>query len=136
VREAIKLHQLGPVEIVSLGGYPAGTVLGRRQFYRGAVARDLCLQREPVTMNSLAEEACHIEMNLLNEPVGKQDQYIAAFGGITCFEIDKGGQVEVSPLAISNADCTTWKIICCCSLPAIRAARPNCLQIRSPSAIQ
>jgi D-glycero-alpha-D-manno-heptose-7-phosphate kinase len=55
-----------------------------------------------VTAASLAEEACHIEMNLLNEPAGKQDPYIAAYGGITCFEIDTQGQVQASPLALTN----------------------------------
>jgi D-glycero-alpha-D-manno-heptose-7-phosphate kinase len=103
VREAIKLHQLGPVEIVSLADIPAGTGLGSSGSFTVALLRAIyAYKREPVTMNSLAEEACHIEMNLLNEPVGKQDQYIAAFGGITCFEIDKSGQVQVSPLAIPS----------------------------------
>jgi len=50
----------------------------------------------------LAEQACHIEIDLLNEPIGKQDQYIASYGGITCFEFLSGGQVEASPLRIST----------------------------------
>lgn len=103
IREAIKLHKLGPVEIVSLADIPAGTGLGSSGSFTVALLRAIyAYKREPVTTSSLAEEACHIEMNLLNEPVGKQDQYIAAFGGITCFEVDKGGQVQVSPLAITN----------------------------------
>ncbi len=103
LREAIKLHGLGPVEIVSLADIPAGTGLGSSGTFTVALLRAIYAhKREPVTTSSLAEEACHIEMNLLKEPVGKQDQYIAAFGGITCFEIDKGGQVQVSPLAITN----------------------------------
>ncbi|MEA2876294.1 MAG: D-glycero-alpha-D-manno-heptose-7-phosphate kinase [Hyphomicrobiales bacterium] len=103
IREAIKLHKLGPVEIVSLADIPAGTGLGSSGSFTVALLRAIyAYKREPVTTSSLAEEACHIEMNLLNEPVGKQDQYIAAFGGITCFEVDKSGQVQVSPLAITN----------------------------------
>lgn len=103
VREAIKMHKLGPVEIVSLADIPAGTGLGSSGSFTVALLRAIyAYKREPVTTSTLAEEACHIEMNLLKEPVGKQDQYIAAFGGITCFEIDKGGQVQVSPLAITN----------------------------------
>ena len=103
VREAIKLHQLAPLEIVSLADIPAGTGLGSSGTFTVSLLRAIYAhKREPVTTASLAEEACHIEMNLLQEPVGKQDQYIAAYGGITCFEVDKAGQVQVSPLAITN----------------------------------
>jgi D-glycero-alpha-D-manno-heptose-7-phosphate kinase len=55
-----------------------------------------------VTPGDLAEEACHIEIDLLDRPAGKQDQYIASFGGITCFEIEQDGRVHVSPLSIST----------------------------------
>lgn len=104
VREAIKLHRLGPLEIVSLADIPAGTGLGSSgSFTVGLLRAIYAYRREPVTISSLAEEACHIEMNLLKEPIGKQDQYIAAFGGLTCFEIEKSGQVSVSPLAITSA---------------------------------
>jgi D-glycero-alpha-D-manno-heptose-7-phosphate kinase len=103
VREAIKLHRLAPLEIVSLADIPAGTGLGSSGTFTVSLLRAIYAhKREPVTTASLAEEACHIEMNLLQEPVGKQDQYIAAYGGITCFEIEKAGQVQVSPLAITN----------------------------------
>jgi D-glycero-alpha-D-manno-heptose-7-phosphate kinase len=103
VREAIKLHRLGPLEIVSLADIPAGTGLGSSGTFTVSLLRAIYAhKRELVTTASLAEEACHIEMNLLQEPVGKQDQYIAAYGGITCFEIEKTGQVQVSPLAITN----------------------------------
>jgi D-glycero-alpha-D-manno-heptose-7-phosphate kinase len=50
----------------------------------------------------LAEQACHVEIDILKEPIGKQDQYIAAFGGITCFEFAKDGSVKAWPLAISE----------------------------------
>ena len=103
MREAIKLHGLGPLEIVSLADIPAGTGLGSSGAFTVGLLRAIyAYKRELVTTSSLAEEACHIEMNLLHEPVGKQDQYIAAFGGLTCFEIEKNGQVTVSPLAIKN----------------------------------
>jgi len=103
VREAIKLHGLAPLEIVSLADIPAGTGLGSSGTFTVSLLRAIhAYKREPVTTASLAEEACHIEMNLLQEPIGKQDQYIAAYGGITCFEIEKNGQVQVSPLAITN----------------------------------
>ena len=103
VREAIKRHQLDPLEIVSLADIPAGTGLGSSGAFTVGLLRAIyAYKRELVTTSSLAEEACHIEMDLLGEPVGKQDQYIAAFGGLTCFEIDRGGQVTVSPLAIKS----------------------------------
>jgi D-glycero-alpha-D-manno-heptose-7-phosphate kinase len=103
IREAVKLHRLGPLEIVSLADIPAGTGLGSSGTFTVSLLRAIYAhKREPVTTASLAEEACHIEMNLLHEPVGKQDQYIAAYGGITCFDIEKSGQVQVSPLAITN----------------------------------
>jgi D-glycero-alpha-D-manno-heptose-7-phosphate kinase len=103
IREAIKLHGVGPVEVVSLADIPAGTGLGSSGSFTVALLRAIyAYKRELVTTSSLAEEACDIEMNLLKEPVGKQDQYIAAFGGITCFEIDNSGQVQISPLAITN----------------------------------
>lgn len=103
VREAVKLHRLGPLEIVSLADIPAGTGLGSSgSFTVGLLRAIYAYKRELVTPGSLAEEACHIEMNLLKEPVGKQDQYIAAYGGITCFEIDTQGHVQASPLALTN----------------------------------
>jgi D-glycero-alpha-D-manno-heptose-7-phosphate kinase len=103
VREALKLHEIGPVEVVSLADIPAGTGLGSSGAFAVGLLRALyAYKREHVTIPVLAEEACHIEMDLLNEPVGKQDQYIAAFGGITCFEIDRAGHVTVTPLPIPN----------------------------------
>jgi D-glycero-alpha-D-manno-heptose-7-phosphate kinase len=103
VREALRLHKPGPLEVVSLADIPAGTGLGSSGAFTVGLLRALyAFKREPVTMSSLAEEACHIEMDLLQEPIGKQDQYIAAFGGITCFEINIEGLVQVSPLGITN----------------------------------
>jgi D-glycero-alpha-D-manno-heptose-7-phosphate kinase len=58
-------------------------------------------KRENVPPRALAEEACDLEINILGEPIGKQDQYLAAFGGITCLNIAKDGKVEVEPLNIS-----------------------------------
>ncbi|PQP33407.1 galactokinase, partial [Desulfobacteraceae bacterium SEEP-SAG9] len=56
---------------------------------------------EHISPLHLAEEASHIEIDLAEQPVGKQDQYMAAFGGLTCLDIDPGGQVTVTPLHIS-----------------------------------
>ena len=104
VREALRLHNVGPaVEIVSLADIPAGTGLGSSGTFTVGLLRALyAFKREHVTTGALAEEACHIELDLLGQPSGKQDQYIAAFGGLTCFEFAKDGRVQVSPLSIDN----------------------------------
>ncbi|HVE82990.1 MAG TPA: hypothetical protein VND93_09100 [Myxococcales bacterium] len=104
VREAFRLHDMEPVEMVSMADIPAGTGLGSSgSFNVGLLKAITAWKRDQVSTQELAEEACHIEMDLLAEPVGKQDQYIAAFGGLTCLQIDKGGQVHVSPLRVSDA---------------------------------
>jgi D-glycero-alpha-D-manno-heptose-7-phosphate kinase len=105
VRSALELHPVGPsLEIVSLADIPAGTGLGSSGAFTVGLLRALYgFQRRHVTAGDLAEEACRIEIDILSRPVGKQDQYIAAFGGITCFEIDPDGRVHVSPLNISTA---------------------------------
>ncbi|MGH9180066.1 MAG: galactokinase [Acidimicrobiales bacterium] len=104
VREALRLHPVGPsLELVSLADIPAGTGLGSSGTFTVGLLRALyAFKREHVTAGALAEEACHIEIDLLGQPVGKQDQYIAAFGGLTCFDFGHSGRAQVSPLAISN----------------------------------
>jgi D-glycero-alpha-D-manno-heptose-7-phosphate kinase len=105
VREAFKLHNLEPyLEMISAADIPAGTGLGSSgSFGVGLLRAIYALKREHISPGALAEEACHIEIDRLKEPVGKQDQYIAAHGGITCFEINTRGEVTVSPLRISNS---------------------------------
>ena len=100
IRTALQLHAIGPsLEIVSLADIPAGTGLGSSGSFTVGLLRALhAWKREHVTAGELAEEACRVEIDLLGRPVGKQDQYIAAFGGVTCFEFNADGGVEVSPL--------------------------------------
>lgn len=101
VRAVLKLQSVGPVEVVSVADLPGGTGLGSSGAFTVGLLRAVYgFQRESVTAHSLAEAACMVEMRLLGDPVGKQDQFIAAFGGLTCFEIDRSGKVEVSPLRI------------------------------------
>jgi D-glycero-alpha-D-manno-heptose-7-phosphate kinase len=104
VREALSRHVIGPgIELVSLADIPAGTGLGSSGTFTVGLLRAIyAYKREAITHGALAEEACHIEIDQLGRPVGKQDQYIAAFGGITCFEFRPDGEVQVVPLAISN----------------------------------
>ncbi len=105
IRTALQLHDIGPsLEIVSLADIPAGTGLGSSGSFTVGLLRALyAWKREHVTAGDLAEEACRVEIDLLGRPVGKQDQYIAAFGGVTCFEFQADGRVQVSPLDISTA---------------------------------
>jgi D-glycero-alpha-D-manno-heptose-7-phosphate kinase len=98
-------HRIGPsLEIVSLADIPAGTGLGSSgAFTVGLLRAVYAWKREHVTAGDLAEEACRVEIERLGRPVGKQDQYIAAFGGITCFEFLGDGRVHVSPLSIPTS---------------------------------
>jgi D-glycero-alpha-D-manno-heptose-7-phosphate kinase len=104
VREALLMHPVGPaIEIVSMADIPAGTGLGSSGSFTVGLLRALyALKREHVTAGELAEDACKIEIDTLGRSVGKQDQYIGAYGGLTCFEFDVDGRVRVSPLQISH----------------------------------
>jgi D-glycero-alpha-D-manno-heptose-7-phosphate kinase len=82
---------------------PAGTGMGSSGSFLVALLRALhAMKHEHVAPGQLAEEACRIEIEMVGSPVGKQDQYIAAFGGINCFEIAPSGEVAVKRLPLSN----------------------------------
>jgi D-glycero-alpha-D-manno-heptose-7-phosphate kinase len=104
VREALRITEIPPgVEIVSMADIPAGTGLGSSGAFTVGLLRALyAFKREPILAGDLAELACHIEIDRLGQPVGKQDQYIAAFGGVTCFEFHPDDTVTVTPLGISD----------------------------------
>lgn len=104
VREVFSAHGVEKgVEMVSVADIPSGTGLGSSgSFTVGLLRAVYASKREHVTAGALAEEACRIEIEKLGEPVGKQDQYIAAFGGLTCFEFHPDERVTVSPLQISQ----------------------------------
>src|SRR5579862_6078222 len=101
-REALKLSGLSNgIEIVSLADIPAGTGLGSSSCYLvGLLSALRTLLQNPVAPQDLAEEACHIELDVLKKPIGKQDQYMASFGGLTELEIAKSGQVKVTPISL------------------------------------
>lgn len=104
IREALRLvkPQAAHLEVTSMADIPAGTGMGSSGSFTTALLRALhLLEKNFIPPRELAEQACHIEMDLLGEPIGKQDQYIAAFGGITCFTFCPTGHVNVEPLKIS-----------------------------------
>ena len=103
VRPALNLLGIkNNVEIVSMADVPAGTGLGSSSTYLVALLTSLYeLKRERIPTQALAEFACKVEMEMAGHPVGKQDHYLAAFGGITCLDIAPDGKVQVSPLHIS-----------------------------------
>jgi D-glycero-alpha-D-manno-heptose-7-phosphate kinase len=103
IREALRLTDVsGPyLEIVSISDIPAGTGLGSSGSFTTALLRALhALKRNLIPPRELAEQACHIEMDILKEPIGKQDQYISAFGGITSFHFLPDERVEVEPVKL------------------------------------
>jgi len=105
VREALKHVKITAphLEIASMADIPAGTGLGSSGSFTTALLKALhTLKKNLIHPRELAEEACHIELNLLQEPIGKQDQYIAAFGGITCFKFNADHGVEAWPLSIDQ----------------------------------
>jgi D-glycero-alpha-D-manno-heptose-7-phosphate kinase len=104
IREILGDHQIGPaIEVVTMADIPAGTGLGSSgSFAVGLLRAVYAFNRIPVLPGDLAEEAINVEVERLDRPTGKQDQYIAAFGGLSCFEIEPGGRVNVSALKVSN----------------------------------
>lgn len=104
IREALLVtgNHSTALEIASMSDIPAGTGLGSSGSFLTALLAGLHLHNKAIVpKQELAEQACYIEIDRLGEPVGKQDQYIAAFGGITCFEFQADDSVTVSPVQIS-----------------------------------
>src|ERR1044071_3940422 len=100
IREAIELIEFKTpqIEITTLADIPAGTGLGSSGSFTTALLKALYAHRmRLIHPQELAELACHIEIDRLKEPIGKQDQYIAAFGGITCFHFGRDGKVNAQP---------------------------------------
>jgi D-glycero-alpha-D-manno-heptose-7-phosphate kinase len=105
IREALRLFNSEPpqIEITTLADIPAGTGLGSSGSFTTALLKALHAHaRNIVHPRELAEQACHVEIDLLRAPIGKQDQFIAAFGGITCFTFRRDGTVEAAPLALDD----------------------------------
>jgi len=97
-RESLKLMGIhNAIEITAMADIPAGTGLGSSSCFAVGLLNALhALRREHISTQDLAEEACRIEIDLCGKPIGKQDQYLAAFGGITELEIARDGTVTVT----------------------------------------
>ena len=105
IREALDFLELKrpKLEITCMADIPAGTGLGSSGSFITALLKALHIYRKNLIHPAdLAAQACHIELERLGEPVGKQDQYIAAYGGITCFRFCRDDSVEAWPLRISQ----------------------------------
>ena len=105
IRETLKLQKIKTpqIEITTLTDIPAGTGLGSSGSFATALIKSLYVHsKKLIHPQDLAELACRIEIDLLKEPVGKQDQYISAYGGVTCFTFNKNGKVTSKPLKISH----------------------------------
>jgi D-glycero-alpha-D-manno-heptose-7-phosphate kinase len=103
-REALRLHGIERrFEIASIADLPAGTGLGSSSCYLVGLLNALhSFRRDHVPLQHIAEEACHIELEILREPIGKQDQYMATFGGLTVLEIAPSGDVAVRQLDLPS----------------------------------
>jgi D-glycero-alpha-D-manno-heptose-7-phosphate kinase len=105
IREAFNLVGVSgqSLELTSMADIPAGTGLGSSGSFTTSLLKALhAHKRNLVHPAELAAQACEIELGRLKEPIGKQDQYISAYGGITCFNFLKNGQVEAWPLKVSR----------------------------------
>ncbi len=102
LRETLVRHWHGdPIEIASVADVPAGTGMGSSGAYTVCLLKALAQARHQAsTPAMLAEAACEIEIDVLHEPVGKQDQYVAAHGGISAYHFRRDGTVEVEPLEL------------------------------------
>lgn len=90
------------IEITALADIPAGTGLGSSSSFTTALIKALYTHnRQFITPVDLASLACDIEITYLNQPIGKQDQYIAAYGGVTWLSFKQDGSVEATPLRAS-----------------------------------
>jgi D-glycero-alpha-D-manno-heptose-7-phosphate kinase len=102
LRETLARHWRGnPLEIASVADVPAGTGMGSSGAYTVCLLKGLAhARRTSITAGALAEAACEIEIDVLGEPVGKQDPYVAAHGGICAYTFHPGGRVDVEPLEL------------------------------------
>lgn len=94
-----------PIQISTSADLPANSGLGSSSSFAVALLNALhALRNESVSAIQLAEEACEVEIGILGSPIGKQDQFAAAFGGINFFEFDSSGSVKIQPINLSSSN--------------------------------
>ncbi len=104
VKAVLKKLDVHGVEISSIGDIPAQTGLGSSSsFTVGLLQAVHAYKGEFLSKEELAKEACEVEVDILREPIGKQDQYAAAFGGLKQFTFNCDGSVGVEPVVIPDA---------------------------------
>lgn len=105
LRETLLRHWRGnPLEIASVADVPAGTGMGSSGAFTVCLLKALALaRRTAITPAQLAEQACEIEIDVLGEPVGKQDQYVSAHGGICAYTFHPDGRVDVEALELEDS---------------------------------
>jgi D-glycero-alpha-D-manno-heptose-7-phosphate kinase len=104
-REALRYHGIEKkMEVSSMADLPAGTGVGSSSSYLvGLLSALHHYRRDYVSLQTLAEEACDIELNILKKGIGKQDQYMAAYGGLTVLDIAKDGKVKVRSIQMGSS---------------------------------
>ncbi len=101
-RECLKRENVSGLEIASIADIPQGTGLGSSSAFTVGLIRNLkCWKREYISDEELAQAACDMEINFLKNPIGKQDQYAAAYGGLNYYQFNKDGTVFVEPIIMS-----------------------------------
>src|SRR6202030_483502 len=102
--ECLRLLKIEPpIYISTVGDMPASSGLASSSAFAVGLLNALhAFRGEHVSPGQLAEEACHIEIEVLKEPIGKQDQYAAAFGGLNYFRFNPGGGVTIEPVRVNN----------------------------------
>ena len=102
-RECLKQEGLEGLEISSIADVPQGTGLGSSSSFTVGLLNNLkCHKREYISKHDVAENACNMEINVLGNPIGKQDQYAAAYGGLNYYQFNKNGTVDVEPILMSH----------------------------------
>jgi D-glycero-alpha-D-manno-heptose-7-phosphate kinase len=104
-REAMRMMGINnALEITSMADVPAGTGLGSSSCYAVGLLNALhTMKRDFISLQNLAEKACDLEITILDKPIGKQDQYMASFGGLTVLDISRDGTVEVRRANVSES---------------------------------
>lgn len=102
-RECLKQEGLSGLEITSIADVPQGTGLGSSSAFTVGLIKNLkCYKREYISDEEVAQAACNMEINKLRNPIGKQDQYAAAYGGLNYYQFNKDGSVYVEPVLMGK----------------------------------